>query len=253
MGAGDFVWYDLMTTDTSAAIAFYTEVIGWSTQEFPNSKGAYQMWVGSEGPLGGTMILPDEAKKMGAPPHWMSNVVVSDLDASVARVKTLGGRVYKEPEGIPTVGRFAVIGDPQGGVLSLFQPDNDMAPHDQAKQGEFSWRELAAEDHEAALRFYGELLGWKLMQSMDMGPMGSYLIFGVGDKQLGGIFRRPPEMPMTAWLYYIRVDDLDGTIAKARERGATLLNGPMDVPGGRVAQLSDPQGAMFALHTATKG
>lgn len=253
MGTGDFVWYDLLTTDTAAAIAFYGRVVGWSTQDFPGGKGHYTMWVGSQGPLGGVMTLPDEVAKMGAPPHWMSNVTVADLDASVAKVKALGGRVYKEPEAIPTVGRFAVIGDPQGGALSLFQMESEMKPHDGDKHGEFCWREFAAPDHEAALRFYGELLGWSLMQSMDMGPMGSYLIYGKDGKQLGGMFRKPDDMPMAAWVYYINVDDLDAAIGRATEGGAKLLMGPADVPGGRIAQFMDPQGAFFALHMVAKG
>lgn len=248
MGAGDFVWYDLMTTDTAAAIAFYARVVGWSTRDFPGEKGAYPMWVASQGPLGGVMLLPEEAAKMGAPPHWMSHVTVTDVDAAVAKVKALGGRVYQAPVAIPTVGRFAVIGDPQGAVISLFQPDAAMTPHDGSKHGEFCWSELATKDPEAALRFYGELLGWTLQTAMDMGPMGPYLIFGGDGRQRGGIFRMPPEMPMPGWMYYVQVDDLEAAVARAKEGGAHLIHGPSDVPGGRIAQLVDPQGAHFALH-----
>ena len=112
---GRFVWHELMTTDPKAAIAFYTEVVGWKTQEWEG--GGYTMWLGSQGPLGGTMPLPDKAKQMGAPPHWTSNVEVADVDATVARVKKLGGKVYVEPENIPKIGRFAVIADPQGASI----------------------------------------------------------------------------------------------------------------------------------------
>lgn len=252
MGTGDFVWYDLMTTDTAAAIAFYTQVLGWSTQDFEGGKEPYKMWVGSQGAMGGSMILPDEAVKMGAPPHWLSHVTVEDLDASVAKVKALGGKIYNGPVAIPTVGRFAIIADPQGAVISIFQPASEIPPHDDSKHGEFCWRELATEDAEAALSFFGELVGWKLLHSMDMGPMGAYLIFGKGEKQLGGIYRRPPEMPMNAWTYYVNVDDLEAGVARATAAGAKLLHGPADVPGGRIAQFIDPQGAAFALHTVVK-
>src|SRR5258708_2500775 len=105
---GLFVWYELLPKDVQAAIAFYTEVVGWKTQPFAEG-GDYTMWVGSEGPLGGVMKLPDEAAKMGAPPNWMGNVQVENVDATSALVKKLGGKVYKEPADIPTVGRFAVI------------------------------------------------------------------------------------------------------------------------------------------------
>src|SRR5438876_1012598 len=105
---GNFVWYEDLAKDPKAAIDFYTEVIGWKTQPFPGvGNGDYVMWVGSEGPLGGVMKLPDEAVRMGAPPNWMAHVQVADVDATASRVKELGGKVYKGPENIPTVGRFA--------------------------------------------------------------------------------------------------------------------------------------------------
>jgi len=97
---GRFVWYELLTTDPKAAVAFYGEVIGWKTQAW--EEGNYTMWVSAQGPLGGTAPLPAEAKKMGAPPHWMAHVEVADVDKSAARVRELGGNVYVEPQDIPT-------------------------------------------------------------------------------------------------------------------------------------------------------
>lgn len=105
--AGRFVWYENLTRDTKAAIAFYTDVAGWTTEPFGED---YTMWVGSQGPLGGVMKLPEE---MGSevPSHWMAHVLVEDVDDTAARAKSLGGRVLKEGEDIPTVGRFAIIAD----------------------------------------------------------------------------------------------------------------------------------------------
>lgn len=249
--SGEFVWYELLTSDPKAAMAFYSEVIGWKTEPFGDPSGGYMMWVGSEGPLGGVMQLPEEAKKMGAPPHWMAHVTVDNIDASVARVKELGGQVYNGPTEIPTVGRFAVIADPQGATISLFQPSGDgMKAGDPSKQGYFCWSELATSDHAAAFKFYADLLGWEEKSSMDMGPMGTYEIFGKGDKQLGGMFNKPKEMPANVWMYYTSVDDLDAASTRATNHGAKLINGPMDVPGGRISQFIDPQGCFFALHQA---
>src|ERR1700722_9635858 len=127
---GSFVWYDLLTTDVAASVAFYTHVMGWTTQVWGEGGGAYTMWVSDQGPLGGTMVLPEEARKMGAPPHWMGNVTVADVDATVALVRRLGGRTLREPEDIPTVGRFALIADPHGATISAFAPSRPMAPQD---------------------------------------------------------------------------------------------------------------------------
>lgn len=246
---GRFVWYELMTTDTAAAIAFYTETIGWKTQ--PWESGEYTMWVGSQGPLGGVMTLPDKAKEMGAPPHWMANVQVADVDAAVAKVRERGGQIFVEPQDIPKIGRFAVIADPQGASMSVFKPSDDMQAHDTTKPGEFSWNELITTDHEAAFRFYSELFGWEKLSEFDMGPMGKYFIYGREGKQLGGMFTKSAEMTMPpSWLYYVTTDDLDAALARAKAKGARVLNGPMEVPGGqRIVQLTDPQGAAFALVT----
>jgi predicted enzyme related to lactoylglutathione lyase len=249
---GLFVWYEHLTRDIQAAIGFYSEVVGWKTEPFGDD---YVMWVGGQGPLGGVMRLPDEVAKTGAPPHWMAHVQVADVDATAALATKLGGRIHKEPTDIPTVGRFAVIADPQGASISTFQPNEAMAPHDVSKDGEFCWNELLTSDSAAAFRFYSGLFGWKILEEMDMGAMGTYRIFGVGGTRLGGMMTTPKGAPMPPmWLFYASTSDLDAAIARATRKGAKVMNGPMDVPGGgRIAQLVDPQGAAFALHQAGRG
>ena len=248
---GQFVWYEHLTRDPKAAIAFYADVVGWKTQPFAENAD-YIMWVGSQGPLGGVMKLPDEAAKMGAPPSWMSHVQVEDVDATAALTKKLGGRIYKEPTDIPTVGRFAVIADPQGAAIMIFKPNSAMALHDASKAGEFCWNELLTSDSAAAFPFYSQIFGWKILQEMDMGPMGIYRVFGLGEKRLGGMMTTPKGAPMPPmWLYYIETSGLDAAIGRATKGGAKIMNGPLDVPGGgRIVQLMDPQGAAFALHQA---
>lgn len=250
---GRFVWYELLTSDPAAAITFYKDVIGWTTQAFGGE--GYQMFVGSQGPVGGVTLLPEPAKQMGAPPFWQANVVVEDLDAAVAQVKELGGQIYHREE-VPSVGRFAVIADPQGAVISIFQPASDMPPHDVAKHGEFSWHELYTTDHKAAFEFYRQLTGWEKLGSMDMGPMGEYLLWGREGKQVGGMMtmtgmKTPDGRDVPpSWMYYVTAADFDAALERAKAAKATVLNGPMDVPGGqRIVQLLDPQGAAFALVT----
>src|SRR5215467_12558255 len=228
---GHFVWHDHLAKDPKAAIAFYTEVVGWRTQAFGDG-GHYTMWVGSQGPMGGVMQLPDEAVKMGAPPHWTGNVQVADVDATVQLTKTLGGKVYKEPSDIPTVGRFAVIADPQGATISVFKPNAAMQLHDETKEGEVCWNELMTSDSAAGFKFYSEIFGWKTIDEMDMGPMGKYRIYGVGTKRLGGMMTSPKGAPMPPmWIYYFQMNDLDAAISRATKKGAKVMNGPMEVPG----------------------
>ena len=79
---------------------------------------------------------------------------------TVAKVKQLGGQVF-HAEDVPTVGRFAIIVDPQGAVIAVFTPASTMQSHDIAKPGEFSWHELYTTDHEAAFEFYRQIAGWE--------------------------------------------------------------------------------------------
>ncbi|MBI5536755.1 MAG: VOC family protein [Deltaproteobacteria bacterium] len=249
---GHFVWYDHLTRDPQAAIAFYTEVVGWRTQPFGEGND-YTLWLGSQGPLGGVMKLPDDAASKGAPSHWMGNVKVKNVDETVETVKKLGGKIHKAPTDIPTVGRFAVIEDPQGASISVFEPKGEMLLHDSTKEGEICWNELVTRDSAAAFEFYSTIFGWKILQEMDMGPMGKYRIYGVGDKQLGGMMTAPPGKSMPpSWMFYAEVADLDAALGRATKRGAKVLSGPMDVPGGRMVQLADPQGAPIALHQLVK-
>jgi predicted enzyme related to lactoylglutathione lyase len=249
---GQFVWYEDMTKDPREAIAFYSEVVGWRTEPFQGSD--YTMWVSKQGPLGGVMKQAGEQAKEGAPAHWLAHVQVDDVEAAAARAKLLGGRIYKAPTDIPTVGRFAVIADPQGAAIAIFKPAGEMPLHDVTEDGEFCWNELMTTDTAAAFKFYSDLFGWKIVEEMDMGPMGTYRVFGVGDNRLGGMMTTPKgHASPPAWLFYAETSDLDAALRRATTKGAKLLNGPMDVPGGgRIAQFEDPQGAAFALHQGAR-
>ncbi|HJQ59950.1 MAG TPA: VOC family protein [Vineibacter sp.] len=246
---GRFVWYELMSTDTDAAKAFYTKVVGWGTQDMPMPGMTYSMFTAGEAPIGGLMALPDEAKKMGAPPHWIGYVAVADVDASAARAKSLGGAVHVPPTDIPEVGRFAVIADPQSASIALFKgSDPGQGPPDQMAAGRVGWHELAAVDWTKAFDFYSALFGWQKADAIDMGPMGTYQLYASGGEVIGGMFNKPPEMPVPAWSYYFNVGPINAAVQRVKAAGGKVLNGPMEVPGGAwIIQGADPQGAMFAL------
>jgi predicted enzyme related to lactoylglutathione lyase len=248
---GRFYWYDLMTTDVEGAKSFYTKLIGWGTTIWKGMDQPYTMWTRGETPIGGAMPLPEDARKAGAPPHWISYVLVPKVDETLAQVVQLGGRVHVPGMDIPTVGRFGVFADPQGAVLAAFTPI-ETAPGGPPTPGDFSWHELATSDPAAAFSFYEKLFGWEKTDAVDMGEMGIYQMYRRkgGDFPLGGIFKKPAEMPVSAWLYYALVKDVRKSAEDVKKLGGKILNGPMEVPGGDlIAQCLDPQGAAFALHS----
>lgn len=248
---GQFVWYEMMTPDPEDAKRFYGTVVGWATERFAgNPAMTYDMWVGPRGPLGGMMKLEPPAFPEGTPPSWMAYVAVESVDDSAQQATRLGGRVLHGPEDIPAVGRFAVIQDPQGAVLCLYRSDT---PGGEAARdplaGEFSWHELATTDPDAAWDFYAALFGWTQSGSFAMGEAGTYRLFGVDGRQLGGVYRSAPGQPPAHWLLYVRVPEVRAAIGRVQDAGGKMLYGPIEVPGGdQVAVCLDPQGAAFALH-----
>ncbi len=249
---GRFCWYELMVPNTGASPTFYGLVTGWGTLPFDDGEMPYTMWTNGETPIGGLMDLPQEARDAGAPPHWLAYVSTPDLAGTISKAKELGATVLAEVP-VPSVGSMAVLADPQGAVFAAYEPLGDTPGHDgPLGLGEITWHELATDDWEAAWDFYSALFGWEKTNQFDMGEMGPYQMFGRGDYPLGGIFKRPEGMPVCAWLYYVSVADIHAATEKVTELGGTILNGPMEVPGGDlVAQCLDPQGAAFALHSVT--
>ena len=230
---GRFLWHELMTEDTMAAARFYTTVVGWTTEAWPQDP-SYTMFSAGRRPMAGLMVLPEEARNMGAPPNWLTYVGASDVDATVFRAVGLGGSVLVLPKDISNVGRFAVLRDPQGAVFAVITMTSAPPPPDGAPPvGDFSWHELATTNPEAACAFYERLFGWRKTESMDMGPAGTYQMFGLGSGSVGGIFSKPSQMPgPPAWLPYIRVEDSKQVAALAGALGGRIVNGPMEVPGG---------------------
>lgn len=247
---GRFCWYELMSKDPAAAKPFYTQLLGWTSQPFEGADTPYDLWVNGEAPFGGLMQLPEEAQAQGAPSHWLAYVSTPDVDATVSTAKDLGGSVMVAPMDIGDIGRIAVLRDPLGATFAVYRSAADMPDEYSTEQpGDITWHELMTTDYEKAFDFYAALFDWQVMQDMDMGPHGVYRIYGRKGKQLGGMFNKPPEAPVAAWLLYVQVADIDNAVEKVKALGGSVLNGPMEVPGGGwIAQCMDPQGGAFAVH-----
>ena len=244
------LWYELMTTDMKAAEGFYKTVVGWTTSPFAGAAHPYTMFNRSgDTPVAGVMTKPDEVK---APPFWAMYVGVPNLEEAASHIKKLGGSAHTEVIEVPNVGRMQMMMDPQGAAFYIYEPANaEQRPEAAAEVGEASWHELMTTDQPAATSFYQEVFGWQPSDAMDMGPAGKYQMFNRPHGMIGGMMNKPPQMANVPsnWQIYFRVPDADAAAERIKANGGTILNGPMEVPGGdRVLTAMDPQGAAFGLH-----
>jgi len=247
---GDFIWEELLTSNTAAAATFYSKVAGLKTAPSTVDE-SYITFASSAGPMGGLMTLPDDAKKTGARPTWMSYISTENVEETSRHAESLGGKVLKPPADVGDGGRFAVLQDPQGASFMIYASSHPLEPATTVPLGGIYWHELITTDYKAAFTFYQQLFGWTIASDMKMGDTGVYRIFGTPTmpKGAGGIYNKPPQQPgPPVWLPYIHVASVEKAADVAKSIGAKILHGPADVPGGRIVMGADPQGAMFALH-----
>ena len=247
---GRLVWSELMTTDTKAAETFYDKVVGWTSEPFAGSPMRYTRFKRSGG--AGAAGLMERPQGMNMPPFWAMYLAVPNLEEAVAQVKRLGGSALSEVITVPTVGRLQMLKDPQGAAFYVIQPESRENPPDADPEvGEASWIELMTTDAPAAMTFYQQMFGWQPSEAMDMGPDGKYQMFNRGSRMIGGMMNKPAALAQAPpfWTIYFRVPDINAATDRIKANGGTILNGPMEVPGGDwIVNASDPQGAAFALH-----
>ncbi len=248
--SGQFVWHDLMTTDTDGAKEFYNKVAGWGTQAW-EGPSPYTMWTTNGIPIGGMVALNDEMRKNGVGPSWLASVGVDNVDDTVKKATGLGATVVAPPMDIPGAGRYAIVKDPQGVSIAVFAGSGEMGDGSAPTgPGTFSWHELTTSDYAAAFDFYSKLFGWEQTSEFDMGEMGKYLMYGQNGVPYGGMMTRTPQMPPPYWLCYINVPDAKASAETIKAAGGNLMMGPMEVPGGDwIAICTDPQGAAVAVHS----
>lgn len=251
---GGFIWYELMTPDPAAATDFYSKVTGWTAKDSGMPGMSYTLFnvPGFEMGVAGMMELTPEFTARNIPPNWTGYVWVDDVDAKAKEFADNGGTVHHQPQDIPGIGRFAVVADPQGAVISLFKPNTPDGPMPPAPapgtQGTFGWHELMAGNGEEAFAFYSKMFGWTKDMAVDMGDMGVYQCFAQDGTAIGGMMTKPAEVSAPFWGYYVNVDGIDAAMERVKAGGGTVVFGPQEVPGGSfILQCMDPQGAYFCL------
>ncbi len=229
--AGTFCWVDLATTDAPAAQRFYAELLGWDAPGVDR----YVHWTRDGHDVAGVYPRDDE-------PHWTSYVAVADADATAARASALGGSVAEAPFDAGPEGRRALLRDPAGAHVALWQAGTHPGAQLVNDVGCWCSNQLQAPDPGAAVPFYRELFGWEVEEEPGSEPPYWEIRNGGGDN--GGMVSDdgPP-----AWVVYFHVADVDATARAAEAAGGAVLFPPTTVGIGRIAVLADPQGAAFGV------
>ncbi|MEW6145004.1 MAG: VOC family protein [Thermodesulfobacteriota bacterium] len=246
---GTFCWPELVAKDADIAKGFYSKLFGWSYTDVPiGDDKVYTMASLSGKEVGAMYQMWDEQEERGVPTHWASYVSVSNVDESVKETKSLGGEVIVGPMDVFDAGRMAMILDPAGAALSLWQPVKHIGARIVNEHGALCWNELMTNDTGKAGAFYTGLFGWTA-QEHDMGGM-IYTVFMNGGKPAAGMMKideNRGDVP-PSWLVYFAVNDCDAFVDQARSLGGGICKVPMDIPGvGRFAVMTDPQEAVFAV------
>lgn len=239
---GLFCWVDLAAHDTDGAKEFYQRVFGWEMAEPAGAEmGHYTMLRSGQQEVGG---LFQGSPAMG-PSSWMSYVLTEDIDEVAGRVESCGGKLFQEPFDVGDYGRMAVVVDNTGALFSLWQDKTARKASTQGAPNTVGWHELLTTNPSLAGDFYGKLFGWTT-ERHDM-PEGAYFELKLGDRNVGGMMKKPDD-GLSSWLVYFAVADCDASTTAAKNAGATVQRQPGDIPGvGRFAVLSDPWGAHFAV------
>lgn len=253
---GTFSWVELATTDAKAAVAFYRSLFGWDIDEHDmGPSGVYTIFTVRGHPVAAGAGQHPEERKMGVPPHWNLYVTVPNADQAAERAKSLGATLLDAPFDVMEQGRMAIIKDPTGAVLQLWQPKAHIGVGIRDEANSLCWSELTTRDPKAAEAFYTAMFGWSAKHSDNAG-VGGYTEFSAGGRPQVGMMQMPADMPAQVpsyWMPYFMVDDVDAAAAKAASLGGTTMVGPVTIPdGGRFVLLQDPQQAMFALFQAAR-
>ncbi len=245
--AGTPAWADLNAPDHRAAQEFYAAVLGWEfLPDAGPEMGFYAMAHRGGKPIAG--IGEGEG-----PPAWTTYLATDDVDATLAKVAEAGGTLLAGPHTIEPSGRFAVLADPLGAVVGLWQSAEHTGASIVNEPGAMIWNESYGEDLAAAKAFYGHVFGYGFS---DMGAPGfEFTTVDLGDGRAVGGLGGPGSKPAgtaPCWTVYFATDDTEAALARAVALGGRALDGPRPSPFGTMATVAGPAGEVFVLMSTTE-
>lgn len=251
-------WVDASLPDVEAGKRFYGELFGWTFTEgggdpLPGggTRGRY-----ADAYSGGRLVAALTPKRDGRMPTvWNVYLATPDAAGLARRIAAGGGQVINDPLPVGRAGTAAVVADPGGAVFGLWQAGERTGFEKHGEPGSFCWTEVYTRDKERVDAFYEGVLGFqgtdlpaitsedfRMWSPAGTEPGESTAVGGrsVIDDSL------PAEMP-GHFLVYFRVEDCDAAAETVVRLGGRVRTAPSDIPYGRIAVLTDDQGATFAI------
>lgn len=243
---GKFVWFDLVTDDPATARRFYGAVFGWQFYSIDGAPASYTV-IENDGRNIADMFRHAPPPNAKSTARWLALISVDDPAQTVQYVERQGGKVIVPLATIAGRGTHALFRDPQGAVFGVLRSDTGDSPDAPVADGDFFWLDLLARDPAQAAKFYRGLAGYEISQTeLDDGMTRTVL--ASGGYARAGIAAMPAAVKQPGWLPYVLVEDVAGTLEKARAAGGTVLVEPRaDLLDGNVGVIADPRGGVLGV------
>lgn len=242
-------WIDLFSSDPDRATTFYGEIFGWTPEQTPPEYGGYVNFRKDGVMIAGMMRNDGSA---GMPDGWNTYLSVPDAKATVEAAVAAGAQVHLEPMQVMELGSMAMVADPGGAAIGLWQPGVHKGYGTYGEPGTPFWHELITRDYASTLDFYRTVFGWDTRTVGDTDDF-RYTQAVAGADPFAGVMDGTAFLPdgvPPAWQIYIGVQDVDATLARAVELGGAVVQAAEDTPFGRLAGLTDPTGAFIKIAAA---
>jgi uncharacterized protein len=239
--SGTPCWVDLGVDDIARASAFYSGLFGWDIQAGPPEAGGYTMC--RKNGLAVAGLGPRQG-----PTAWNVYIATGDADETAARITAADGKFLMPPMDVMDVGRMGLASDPAGAVFGIWQARAHTGFGLANEPGSVCWNENFSRDLDGNKAFYHAVFGYAYGDMPD--PDFRYATLKIDGREVGGIGELgagfPTEVP-AHWSTYFAVEDIDTAVATVAAAGGGVTREPWDTPYGRMAVVSDDQGAVFSL------
>ncbi|HEU0088569.1 MAG TPA: VOC family protein [Pseudonocardiaceae bacterium] len=235
-----------MTTDTERARAFYGQLFGWTAEEPAEEFGGYFNFSKDGIRVAGCMASQPGS---GLPDVWSVYLATDDARKTVDAAVANGAQVIVAAMDVADLGTMAVVADPGGAGIGMWQPGLHQGFGILGEPGTPSWFELHTRNYQAVVDFYRTVFGWDIHVLSDT-PEFRYTTLRQGESWLAGIMDASGLLPdgvPAHWSVYFGVEDTDAALGRIVDLGGQVLRAAEDTPYGRLAAAADPTGAQFKL------